>query len=118
MRQENVIGDRINIVLVCSLVIFFFLALTWSAAYGFNVNQVPPTNSDQGNPDEDMLMSKHQELPTDSPQDMFNEDGTSDYSEFVVTDDGQGTDPVPEPATLILLGLGIAGSAAYRRIRH
>ena len=55
-------------------------------------------------------------ITTIDDTDLENNPGSHDLT-WKYDDDG-GEDEIPEPSTLVLLGLGLVGLAAYRRKKH
>ena len=115
MRYEHT-TSRFNLIAMAAVIIMLFLALTWTPAYGYSMSRVDNlTGGNSGgqlpSPDKSTSLNA-----SGFDNQMFDSDPLIDGDR----DDHNTNCPpeVPEPATLLLIGFGLAGGAALRRFRQ
>ncbi|MBU1317579.1 MAG: PEP-CTERM sorting domain-containing protein [candidate division Zixibacteria bacterium] len=112
---------------VSALVIVLLLCLTWTPVYGFNFSRIDNVaggtgGSDNGNgtgtKGSDLVLTTGTGInqPATGPS-----PGTGNSflwgNEAAYDNAAPACPPIPEPTTLILIGLGLAGGSLYRKIR-
>lgn len=117
MRDEPVV-DRFQKVLLATTIIILFLCLTWTSAYGYGFSTIDKIASQTTEPSGgDGTVGKSSMYSHGEYGDRWL--WSDDYSIADNTDSGvpSNTPPeTPEPATLILIGMGLAGAAIYSRL--
>lgn len=108
------------------LVIVLFLCLTWTPAFGYNFSRIDNVAGDiNGSNDGTTHTTKGSDLvlttgngpnqPAAGPSP--GDDNTFIWSETNYDNAAPACPPIPEPTTLMLIGLGLAGGSLYRRLR-
>lgn len=121
MSNERIV-NRVNLVVLVTTIIVLFLCLTWSPAYGYSLARIDniaieTDNScgSQGTSPSLTASSSGMTQPADRRD--WTEGQSSDYRTHDDVPDACPPPEVPEPGTLMLLGLGLAGASIYKRIR-
>jgi len=124
--KDKISTSSLGPLTVSALVIVFFLCLTWTPAYGFNVSRIDnvaggteegDNGSETGTKGSDLVLITGTGInqPTTGPA-----PGTGNtfiWDEMDYDNEAPACPPIPEPTTLILIGLGLVGGSLYRKIR-
>jgi len=121
MRDDPAV-DRFQLVFLSVTIVVLFLCLTWSTAYGYSFSRIDniasQTNAPQGSEGNSSAL-KSSMTSYSSYSDRFSWNDDESFARD--TDDGVPAScppPTPEPATLVLIGMGLAGAAVYTRLRR
>lgn len=124
MTIDNTL-KRLQLATFCSTIVILVLCVTWSPAYGYSASRIDnitaATDNSLGNAEiEPVLTTGLNNTGANGALAARPSWTESEYPETYGTFDEVPAGcppPVPEPATLILLGMGMVGAAAYRKVR-
>ncbi len=121
MKNEQVI-NRFQLVFLAVTVILLFLCLTWSPAYGYSLARIDNitirSDDSLGSQGTGLSLAASAPglgMPADRP--VWSAEQPFAYSTYDEVPNACPPPAVPEPATLMLLGIGLASVSIYRKMR-
>jgi hypothetical protein len=125
MRNDYHSG-RLQLVLLAITLILLFVSLTWTPAYGYGIARIDNIASQTDDPSDggtDGAALRTGASGTGVTHDRYNWSDTKllvyDLGDYAEPDNPPDNPPeTPEPATVVLVGLGLAWTVAYRKAKR
>ena len=124
MKNEQIV-NRFQLVFLAVTIILLFLCLTWSPAYGYSLARIDnitvktiETDNSLGSQGTGLSLAASAPglgMPADRP--VWSAEQPFAYNTYDEVPNDCPPPSVPEPATLMLLGIGLAGVSICRKMR-